>query len=310
VETQFEVNEHHQLVLTREGKSTIVPLKDIVIERPMVPGANGYVFSGYRGSQQVVVKIWAKRRQGDDRDKLNQGVKELLKASQYPNSARLFDAEVFDGHLLVVMEFIDGKTLCDWLVSEAPTLGVRSAVARKLLLNDREARRMGLFHGDLHHKNVMVVTGDAQNKVGLRIIDPGASKLMLKTDPHKRHLRKLHETISRLLWPFEIDRLWIGLAPAQWKTINEKHPPELDILGLAELVHDWHWSFLEELPHFLEVRDVHRPLPMKRLFGDYGARYPNGSLVRAELTRLESAHTKEALEDIAGPLGDWKEYLA
>jgi serine/threonine protein kinase len=303
---RFEIDEAAQLVLVREGRRTPFPIEDVRLVEPLEPGVNGFVFRGFQKStgRELAVKVWARRHHDDDRDKVNQGVKEALKASQYPNSVWVFDAGVSKtGHFFAVMEYVAGQRLREW--RELANLGLRQAVVRELVRIDREARAAGLFHGDLHDRNIKVLPAEDGRGLRVRIIDPGSSQLARCPDLHQKHLRVLHETIVELLAPFSQARLWEQFAPERVTKLATCRDPVSAPADAAECFSRWHECFLAELPYFLEVLGVFRPLPMPRILVDFSAKYPPGSPVREELMKLEQRYGKEQVAAIAGPPDAW-----
>jgi len=89
----------------------------------------------------------------------------------HPNVARILDLVTIDSDIGVILEFIDGPTLADWLVERDRTLEEVLSVFRDLLHGVDAAHAAGLVHRDIKPGNVLLhIEG---TKVTPKLIDFG-----------------------------------------------------------------------------------------------------------------------------------------
>ncbi len=92
-------------------------------------------------------------------------------ALAHPGIATVFALEEEQGHLFLVSEFIQGRTLRDELASGPLPYGRWLAVARALASAVGAAHAAGIVHRDLKPENVMCVAGG-----GIKILDFGLAR--------------------------------------------------------------------------------------------------------------------------------------
>lgn len=94
---------------------------------------------------------------------------------RHPNVVTVTDVVEVDGHMGLVLEFIDGPTLADLLAEGAP-LPLRDAIAlfRQLLSGVGAAHRLGVLHRDLKPSNVLLAVDG--RRVVAKITDFGVAK--------------------------------------------------------------------------------------------------------------------------------------
>ena len=75
----------------------------------------------------------------------------------HPNVVAVFDAGEADGHLYLVMEFVDGRTLADLLAEGGPFESAKAtAVASAVLAALGHAHAAGIVHRDVKPSNIMM----------------------------------------------------------------------------------------------------------------------------------------------------------
>ncbi|MDI7065693.1 protein kinase, partial [Klebsiella pneumoniae] len=132
------------------------------LEQVLSSGANGVVFLASSILRpQVALKIWTKLRSGDKRDKQKQALYEAQKACEVEIDCRHFGIRIYDGGPIsngfyMAMEFFPGVTLNSWLTSEVQSLAVRWALANQLVEILHRIASLGILHGDMHTKNILV----------------------------------------------------------------------------------------------------------------------------------------------------------
>ena len=151
------------------------------IEERLAIGGMGTV---YRASQiavgrPVAIKILRKEIVHDLRVVARFQQEALAVAGlHHPNTVRIFDfGQSADGHLFLVMEYLEGESLGDLIDSKAPLEATRVIrIAGQILDALAEAHTNGIIHRDLKPDNIFVT------KVGLqpdfvKILDFGIAKL-------------------------------------------------------------------------------------------------------------------------------------
>jgi serine/threonine protein kinase len=194
----------------------------------------------------VAVKIWLSMREGDRRDKFEQGIAEAKKAAnaRLPQVVEIYDAGAVEGLFYAAMEYFPGITLQRWLGHHNPKLAIRWHLAQQLVDCVCDLASAGIIHGDLHWKNVLVAAPEAAPAVNSTrefapdfcLIDFGTSRFSSPEFSTQRHWTVFTETFNRLLRPLDIEKI----CPA-------KKPRSLD----PEDFWGWYSSFLREVPHML-----------------------------------------------------------
>lgn len=174
----------------------------------------------------MALKIWTKLRSGDKRDKQKQALYEAQKACEVEIDHRHFGIRIYDGGPIsngfyMAMEFFPGVTLNSWLTSEVQSLAVRWALANQLVEILHRIASLGILHGDMHTKNILVrertitwtPTGaphfyDVQACPDFRIIDYGTSFFNEETS-RERHWRLVKETFDEILFPLTHEALGV-----------------------------------------------------------------------------------------------------
>jgi len=91
--------------------------------------------------------------------------RQILARLNHPHIARLYDGgETADGQPYIVMEYVEGRTLSEWLAEEKPPLAPRLAMFREIALAVEFAHQNLIIHRDLTPNNVLV-TGSGRAKL-------------------------------------------------------------------------------------------------------------------------------------------------
>jgi len=123
--------------------------------------------------RKVAVKL-LHRRFAEDREFVERFRREASSAAalQHPNVVGVFDRGEWDGTSYIAMEFLDGRTLKQLIVDEAPLDPIRAIdLTIPILRAARFAHRRGVIHRDLKPHNVMV---DAEGRV--KVTDFGIAR--------------------------------------------------------------------------------------------------------------------------------------
>jgi eukaryotic-like serine/threonine-protein kinase len=99
----------------------------------------------------------------------------------HPNVVGLLEVIEIDGDPALIMEYVEGPTLEQWLASHKPTQQEAEATFRQLLAGVAHAHRKGLVHRDLKPANVLM----SRTKTGLvpKVADFGIAKIMDSSGP-------------------------------------------------------------------------------------------------------------------------------
>ena len=101
-------------------------------------------------------------------------------ALNHPNAIMVTDVVEVDGHPGLVMEYVDGPTLGDWVNLDNPSYAEIERVFRAVVSAIGEAHRVGLIHRDLKPSNVLLAR--AGEKRIPKVIDFGLAKVVEEED--------------------------------------------------------------------------------------------------------------------------------
>lgn len=104
-------------------------------------------------------------------------------AIEHPNTVRVFDyGTAEDGQLFLALEFLEGRTLDDVIVDEAPVTPARAAhIARGIARALAAAHHHGIVHRDLKPENVMLVERYGRRDF-VKVLDFGLARLAETTE--------------------------------------------------------------------------------------------------------------------------------
>ena len=147
------------------------------VVRELGSGGMGTVFEALRADGQFEARVAIKVMRGfptsEGRARLRQE-RQILAELDHPNIARLLDGgETANGQPYLVMEFVPGATLGDWLATHALDRGQRLALFDKIVAAAMHAHQRLVIHRDIKPGNVMV-REDGEPK----LLDFGVAKLI------------------------------------------------------------------------------------------------------------------------------------
>jgi tetratricopeptide (TPR) repeat protein len=150
--------------------------------REIGAGGMGTVFEAERADGQFVARVAIKLMRGiptaEGRARLRQE-RQILAELDHPHIARLLDGgETADGQPYVVMEFVAGSTLGEWLAGNPQGAAQRLALFEKLVAAVAHAHQRLVVHRDVKPGNVMVGPSGEP-----KLLDFGVSKLLDVQDP-------------------------------------------------------------------------------------------------------------------------------
>jgi len=143
---------------------------------PLGAGGMGEVYRARdsRLGRTVAIKVLPERlsQEPDLRQRLEQEARTVSRLS-HPNICTLHDIGHHDGIDFLVLEFVEGKTLRELLVSEILPIGRVIPIAVQIAEGLAKAHEVGVTHRDLKPENLMV------SSENVKILDFGLAKLGL-----------------------------------------------------------------------------------------------------------------------------------
>src|SRR5436853_656623 len=135
--------------------------------------ANVYLAEDQELGRGVAIKILNDRHANDEQfvERFRREAKNAA-ALSHPNIVSIYDRGEAEGTYYIAMEYIDGRTLKELIVSRGPApLTVAVEYARQILSALRFAHRHGIVHRDIKPHNVLV---DAEGRV--KVTDFGIAR--------------------------------------------------------------------------------------------------------------------------------------
>jgi beta-lactam-binding protein with PASTA domain/predicted Ser/Thr protein kinase len=141
--------------------------------------ANVYLAEDQELGRRVAIKILNDRHANDDQfvERFRREAKNAAGLS-HPNIVSIYDRGEAEGTYYIAMEFLDGRSLKELIVSRGPApINVAIDYARQILAAVRFAHRNGIVHRDIKPHNVLV-DGEGRLKVtDFGIARAGASQM-------------------------------------------------------------------------------------------------------------------------------------
>jgi serine/threonine protein kinase len=231
----------------------LLSVPNVTFVKELVPrGANGLVFEAFDNMlrRRVAVKVWVPLER-DRRDRRKQALAEARKVASlsHKNIVQVYSCGEFDkGWIYLTMEFLEGKTLRAALKLDGFEFTDRLRVWREIEDALEYAHGRGVYHGDLHDRNVMLVDGNA------KVIDFGTSIFTSPyINPRSRESRLLCE-LSR--------EVFSGYEPATEEIVDlriDKLKPEFALSAVSawvSLLFEWRQVLVDRDDEELVIRDL------------------------------------------------------
>src|SRR6184192_95819 len=135
--------------------------------------ANVYLAEDQELGRRVAIKILDDRHAGDDQfvERFRREAKNAASLS-HPNIVSIYDRGEAEGTYYIAMEYLDGRSLKELIVSRGPApVNIAIDYARQILAAIRFAHRHGIVHRDIKPHNVLV---DAEGR--LKVTDFGIAR--------------------------------------------------------------------------------------------------------------------------------------
>ena len=147
-----------------------------------------YLADDLRLSRKVAIKMLAPEVAAD-RQRMARFTQEARSAAalNHPNIAHIYEIGKSRGLNFIAMEYIDGKTLANYIASTAPRLSTVLMYMQQVAEAVAKAHANGIVHRDLKPENIMI-TGDGYAKV----LDFGLAKLTAPAHSHSETNADIH----------------------------------------------------------------------------------------------------------------------
>ncbi len=148
------------------------------ITREIGRGGMGAVYLARRADgqfeKQVAIKILKRGTDTEDVLRRFRAERQILANLEHPNITRLFDAGVTRDNLpYVVMEFVDGGPITDFVRKKDCAVGERLALFLKVCEAVELAHKQGVIHRDIKPSNILV-----KNDGEVKLLDFSIAKLL------------------------------------------------------------------------------------------------------------------------------------
>ena len=144
--------------------------------RSVGAGGMGEVYQAERADSafEMLVAIKVIRRSSEQLGELLEAERRVMARLDHPAIARLLDGGLTDdGRPYLVMEWVEGPTLCQWIREQEPDAERMLDVFHDACLAVSAAHRQLVVHGDIKPSN-LIVTAEGQ----ARLLDFGVAKLL------------------------------------------------------------------------------------------------------------------------------------
>lgn len=229
-------------------------------------GAMGAVYSGNQLAvdRRVAVKLLHPflQRNKDFKARFELEARALARLS-HPNCITLFDFGYCDELEIfyMVLEFVEGDVLADWLVdrvaySDAIQIAFRVALALE------HAHGQGILHRDLKPENIMV-SRDASGALNVKVLDFGLARLLVSEDVDEEPTQEPGTRQRRLTKAGEIYGTPAYMSPEQCRGSRDlSESSDLYALGvmLFELIEN-RLPFFADSPAEIMVKQLSDPAP-------------------------------------------------
>lgn len=174
---RFEIKDEKLLI-----NGVIQEIPNISFIEEIGSGSNAKVFLAVNKllERQEAIKVWVPRR-GENNVDTTRFSKEIQKNAKatFPNIAKFYDANIEGAFHYARLEYIAGQTLKKFL-EQPQELWARYIILKTVLESMKSVYDAGLYHGDLHTKNIII------NNNMPYIIDFGTSIFSGVVSSHKR----------------------------------------------------------------------------------------------------------------------------
>ncbi len=225
------------------------------ILRHLKEGGQGNVFLGYdaRLHRKVAIKIYRLPSSRAGRRKLLKEAR-LIADIQSPRVVAIHDVIESDEHLALVMEYVAGCTLADFLNSTHPSLYTVLSVCRDIAGALAQARQRRIVHGDVKPANILLNTeGHAKlTDFGIARKRSGQSAVMLNAGSYCALSPEQYRGE-----PLDGRSDLFAIGCLLYRMLSGRHPFMADgVLDVHALLEKPHVPVREAAPGFVEIPDL------------------------------------------------------
>lgn len=187
-----------------------------------------YLAEDMRLGRKVALKFLSKEFVRD-----NWAKRQLVKEAQavaildHPNICPVYGIEENEEHSFIVMQYVEGETLLDFITNHSLDANRMVAMARQIVGALAEAHAHGIIHRDIKPKNIMVTAGGQP-----KVLDFG----LAKTIPQKPILETTPDSISHLSQSGLVPGTVAYMSPEQLR--GEKLDYRSDIFSLGTVLYE------------------------------------------------------------------------
>lgn len=181
--------------------------------------------------------------------------REVFHASglRHPNTIQLYDFGETGGLFYIVMEYLDGLNLRDWVMKHGALKHDDAVeVTVQILKSLREAHEHGIVHRDLKPENIFLVKTGAEEEIFVKVLDFGLSKYV-EGNPRKE------PTLTKEGVIFGTPQY---MSPEQ--AYGQKVRPQTDMYALGLLIYEMvtaRCAFSGRSSMEILIKQVSQPLP-------------------------------------------------
>lgn len=181
--------------------------------------------------------------------------REVFHASglRHPNTIQLFDFGETNGLFYIVMEYLEGMNLREWVMMNGALTHDQSVeVTLQILKSLREAHEHGIVHRDLKPENIFLLEMGAPDEIFVKVLDFGLSKYV-EGNPMKE------PTLTKEGVIFGTPQY---MSPEQ--AYGQKVRPETDIYSVGLLIYEMvtaRCAFTGRSSMEILIKQVSQPLP-------------------------------------------------
>jgi eukaryotic-like serine/threonine-protein kinase len=178
-------------------------------------------------NRQVALKFLSLEFVGDNWAK-RQLVKEAQAAAMldHPNICQVYGVPEFDGQTFIVMQFVEGETLADFIRESSVNSENLIPIAKQIVSALAEAHAHGIIHRDIKPRNIMITRGGT-----VKVLDFGLAKTV-----KQKALELSDDSVSHLSQAGVVPGTAAYMSPEQLR--NEKLDYRSDLFSVGTVMYE------------------------------------------------------------------------
>lgn len=225
------------------------------ILRHLKEGGQGNVYLGYdaRLHRKVAIKIYALPESRAGRRKLLKEAR-LIADIQSPRVVAIHDVIESDEHLALVMEYVPGCTLEDFLSATHPSLYTVLSVCRDVAGALAQARQRRIVHGDVKPANILLTTEGRARLTDFGIARRRGNAASVRIDAGSYSALSPEQYRGE---PLDGRSDLFAMGCLLYRMLSGRHPFMADgVLDVHALLEEPHVPVREAAPGFVEIPDT------------------------------------------------------